>query len=111
MRQRYLTVRVLQKIAVGAVQDAGRSAGESCGMRAKLSAAAAGFYSDQTNARVAKKRMEDSDGVTAAADAGENRIRQPVLALQNLAAGFISDDAVKIADHHRIGMRAQSGTE
>ena len=78
-------------------------------MRTEFSAAPTGLNSNQTNARVAKKGMEDSDGIAAAADAGENRIRQPMLALQDLPARLFSDHAVKIADHHRIGMRAQSG--
>ena len=55
--------------------------------------------------------MEQTDGVAAAADTGDEQIGQPFLALQNLAARFDADDAVKIAHHHRVGMRAERGAQ
>ena len=38
-------------------------------------------------------------------------IRQPAFALENFRAGFFADDALEIANHHRVGMRAQDGAE
>ncbi len=55
--------------------------------------------------------MKHADRVAAAAHAGEDRIRQAPLALQNLPPRFFSDDAVKIADHHGVRMRAQRRAE
>jgi len=49
--------------------------------------------------------MEQSDGVGTAAHAGHQRVRQPALGTQHLTAGFLADAGVKIAHHHRIGMR------
>ncbi len=50
--------------------------------------------------------MEQADGVGAAADAGHQRIRQTAFALEDLRARFAADDALKIAHHFRIGVRA-----
>src|ERR1700691_1202345 len=104
MRQGHWAVRILQKIAVRAVQNTGRTTGEARGMRTKFRAAPARLYSNQSHAGIAKKSVEDSDAVAAATDAGEYRIRQPLFAFENLAARLFSGHAVKIAHHHRIGM-------
>src|SRR5579864_768453 len=102
MRERHLAVGVLQQIAVSAVKHAGRSTGESRRMQPQLRATAAGFYSDQPHTRIAQEGVKYSDRIAAAADAGEDRIRQPPLVLQDLPARLFSDDAVKIAHHHRV---------
>ena len=52
--------------------------------------------------------MEQADGVRAAADAGDQQIGQPLLALQQLRARLLADHGLKIAHHRRIGMRAGS---
>ena len=51
--------------------------------------------------------MEDADGVAAAAHAGDHGIGQAAFRFQNLPARLFADDLVKIAHHHRVGMRAQ----
>ena len=58
------------------------------------------------DAAVVKERMEQAHGVRAAADAGDQRIRQPAFGLLHLHAGLVADDALEVAHHHRIGMRA-----
>ena len=50
--------------------------------------------------------MEQAHGVGAAADAGDQRIRQPAFGLQHLLARLAADDRLEIAHHGRIGMRA-----
>ncbi len=45
--------------------------------------------------------------VGAAADAGDQRIRQPALGLLHLFARLDADNGLEIAHHHRIGMRAR----
>ena len=49
--------------------------------------------------------MEQADGVRAAADAGDERIRQPALGLLHLLARLVADHALEVAHHRRIGMR------
>jgi len=39
------------------------------------------------------------------ADAGDQHVGEPAFALQHLRAGFLADDGLKIAHHHRIRMR------
>src|SRR5579883_28822 len=106
-----LAFGVLQQITVSAVEDAGCTAGETRGVRAQLGAATARFDSDQLDGGVVYEGVKHSDGVASAADAGEDRIRQTALALEDLPARFIADDAVKIANHHGVGVRAERGAE
>ena len=51
--------------------------------------------------------MEQAHRVGAAADAGDQRIRQTAFGLLHLLARLVADDALEIAHHHRIGMRAR----
>ena len=55
--------------------------------------------------------MEQAHGVRAAADAGDQRIGQPAFGRQHLLARLAADDRLKIAHHHRIGMRAGDGAD
>ena len=55
---------------------------------------------------VFEERIEQADGVRAAAHAGDQQIRQPLLLLQDLPPRFVADDALEIPHHQRIGMRA-----
>ena len=57
------------------------------------------------------KRVEDADGVAAAADAGDDGVGQAAFGFEDLVAGFEADDAVEVADHGGIGMRAEGGAE
>src|SRR5205823_3518987 len=72
---------------------------------------AAGFNADHPHRCVVEERMKEPDGVAAAADAGDENVRQFSFAFLNLLARFEPDDAMKIADHHRIGMGAKGGAE
>ena len=55
--------------------------------------------------RIVEKGMEQADGVGAAADAGEQRIRQPALGLLHLRPDLLADDALEVPHHGGIGMR------
>src|SRR5579862_1379516 len=76
-------------------------------MQPEFGAATAGLDTDQSYALVIDKRMKHPDGIAASADAGEDRIREPVLVFQNLPARLLADDAMEIANHHGIGMRTE----
>src|SRR4051794_27160037 len=111
MRQLNLTVFVRQDESLRALENAEPSALKTRCMFSGEDSFAARFDSDHTNGFVVEKWMEKSDRVTPASDAGNEDIRQSSLAFQDLAARFVSDYALKIANHHRIRMRAQRGTE
>ena len=51
--------------------------------------------------------MKQPHRVGAAADAGDQRIRQAAFGLLHLRARLVADDRLEIAHHHRIGMRAR----
>ncbi len=51
--------------------------------------------------------MEQADGVGAAADAGDERVRQAAFGLQHLLAGLAADHRLEVAHHGRIGVRAR----
>ncbi len=107
MRQRDLAVRILQHVAVGALQHAGSAPAETRGMLAGSVTAAAGFDPYQLHVVIRHERVENSDGVAASAHAGKDRIGQPALRFQNLAARLLADHLLEIAHHHRVRMRAQ----
>ena len=73
-------------------------------MVARADAASAGLDAHHLHLGVVQEGPEEADRVTASADTRHEQIRQPAFALQDLPAGFIADDAVKIAHHHRVGM-------
>jgi hypothetical protein len=100
MRERDLAVVVLQKIAVSALQNAGRTAGEARGVLAQFGLRPPASTPISFTPASSPRTVEHADGVAAAADAGENRIGQAAFALQNLRARFDADHAMKIAHHH-----------
>src|SRR6266478_4853539 len=72
-----LAVAILQDVGVGALQHAGARAGitlrggETRGVFAEFTPAAAGFDADHFYFGVAQESVEKADGVRAAADTGE----------------------------------------
>src|SRR5216684_4157141 len=107
MGERDLTIRILQQVAIGSMQYAGGTAGETRSVLAQCGAAATRFDADQPYRFVADEGVEQADGVAASADASESGIREAAFAPQNFRAGFEADHAMEIAHHHRIGMRAK----
>jgi hypothetical protein len=106
VRQGDLAV-VLQDVRVGALQDAGRASSEAGGVLAEGFAAASGFDADQLNFLIfTDEVVENSDRVRAAADAGDDGGGQFAFGFRESARGLRADDAVEVADHGGIGMRA-----
>ncbi len=89
----------------------GSPGGEGGGVLAGLDAVSRGLAADQADALVGDERVEQADGVGAAADAGDRGVGQAPGALQELAAGLDADDAVEVADHRREGVRSGDGAE
>ena len=55
--------------------------------------------------------MKQANGIRAAADAGNQDIRQAAGLLQNLRARFAADDRLKFTHHQRVWMRPQRAAE
>ncbi len=112
-----LAVLVLQHVGVSALEDAGARTGETlvggqaCGVFAKTLAAAARLDAHHFYVRVLEKFVEEADRVGAATDAGVKMGGQALFGGENLRASFAADDGLKIADHRRVGMRAENGAE
>src|SRR5437588_490217 len=109
MGQLDLAVFVREQKCFRALENTEPAALETRGVFPGADAFAACFDADHPNGGVVQERMEKSDGIAAAADTCDKQIRQPLFALEDLAARFDSDDAMKIAHHHRVGMRAERG--
>ena len=73
--------------------------------------AAAGFDADEFDVLVGDVLVEGTDGVRPAADAGDDRVGQTAFVLEDLTFRFARDDAVEVADHRRIRVRAECGAE
>src|SRR5438477_429536 len=98
---------VRQQKSFRSLQDAEPSALESRSVFARADSFAASLDADHAHMSILQKRMEQTDCVRAAADAGDEQIWQAFFAFENLPARFNADHALKIANHHRIGMRAE----
>ena len=102
---------VLQNVAARALQHAERAALKPRRVLLGLDAESAGLHADEFYGFVVEERIKKSDGVRAAADAGDEQVGQTFFLFQNLRACFVADDALKIPHHHRIGMRTVSRAE
>src|SRR5437016_14324964 len=102
MRRLDVAVLILEHERPGSLQHAGAAAGEPCGMTAADDPLASRFDADEPHVTVVEERVEDAHGVTAAADAGDNRVGKPAGELHDLRARFAADDRLKFAHHPRI---------
>src|SRR5438105_491040 len=65
----------------------------------------------QIDLRVGQKGVEDPDRVRAAADAGDDGIRQAPGRGDELLARLAPDHALEVAHHRRVGVRAERRAE
>jgi hypothetical protein len=65
-----------------------------------------GFDAVDGDFAVIQERMEQADGVGAATDAGDQRIRQTAVIGQHLFARFAADHRLEFAHHQRVRVRA-----
>jgi len=66
---------------------------------------------DEADGLVGVERVEEADGVGAAAHAGDGVIREPALRVQHLLPRLGADHRLEIADDHRVGVRPDDGAE
>jgi hypothetical protein len=64
-----------------------------------------GFDAVELDAGVIQERVEQPDGVRAAADTGDQRVGQAALSGHHLRLGFATDDRLEIPHHRGIWMR------
>ena len=80
-------------------------------MLVTVEALAGRLHPDQRDVSIGHEVAEHADGVRSAPDTGDDRVREPPLHLQHLRAGLAADDALKLPDHRREGMRAGGRAE
>src|SRR5829696_7611804 len=91
-----LTVAVHEEIRAVAVQDAGPAAGERGGMQPGREAVPGRLDAVDLDVAVVEEGMEEADSIGAAADGGDERIRQAAFLSQHLLAGLAANDALEI---------------
>src|SRR5262245_4244341 len=80
---------------------------ERCGVAIRVDTLASGLDADEFHRRILRERIEESDRVAAAADAGDRVVGQAPLRLEDLRTRLAADDALEVADEH--GIRVRSG--
>src|SRR6266581_3517949 len=97
MRRGNLSVTGLQDVRVGPLQNPGarpgksRGGGKAGGMLAEAFPASSGLEPHHLYTRILAKGMEQADGVGAAANTGNQNVRQALLGFQDLLARFMTD--------------------
>lgn len=104
-------VLVLQEVAPRALQDTWTSTREPRRVTPRHDAVAARFNADQPHLGVVDERIEHADRVAAAPDAGHDGRRQTAWVRTELLPGLGPDHRLELANHQRVWMRAQHGTE
>lgn len=69
------------------------------------------FDAEHFDGFIGQERIKEADGIGTAADAGDEEVGQAVFFFEDLTAGFITEDALEIADHDWIGVSAVSCAE
>ena len=100
-----LAVLVLTEVGLHAMKDAQAAGGDGGGGLKGVHPAPGGFTADQTDGRVRNKVVEAPDRVGPAAHAGDHRVRQAALPLQQLAADLLRDHRLEIAHDGGEGVR------
>ena len=107
-----LTVIGLQKISAVAVQHAGLAAIDRGRVAVgNVEPMARRFDPEDLDLRLVEERVKKADRVRAAADAGDQTVRQTAFEFEHLRPRLLADHALEVAHHRRIGMRAGDGAD
>ncbi len=106
-----LAVVGLEDVGEGTVEDAGSAVDEGCGMLSECATLSAGLDTVKFDAGVFDEGVEDAGGVGAAADAGDDGIREAVELVGALGAGFGADDGLEVADDEGEGVGSGDGAD
>src|SRR3989339_2048205 len=88
------------------MQNADVPFGNSGSVFFRANTLASGLNTDEPDLFFTDKIVEQAYGITTAANAGDTAIGQTAFEFQNLAPYLATHNGLKIADNHRIGMRA-----
>jgi len=111
VRELYLTKLILENVGLRSLQHAQRAALKTRSVFLRLDAFATRLDTEHLYAGVFEERVEQTDGVRAAADAGDEQVGQALFLFQDLPSCLVTDDTLKIPHHHRIRMRAVGRAE
>ncbi len=89
----------------------GRPAGQRGGVAAGRDPLAGGLGHGHPDRRLADEPVEQADRVRAAADAGQDEVRQPALDRPELRGGLVAEDPLEVAHDRRVGVRAHRRAE
>src|SRR5207244_2184855 len=87
-----LSVGILKHVAVTAVEHARLAMAQAGGMFARSVAPAACLHPNQFDPGIANERSEHSGRIAAAADAGDDYVRQSAILLEALRTRLFADD-------------------
>src|SRR5665647_2789388 len=105
-----LAVLILHQISPVAVQYAHRTiGGEWRGMFAGFHPQTSSLDTDEAHILIIDVGVENSHGIGAATDTGDDGIRLTPDQFRHLAPGFDTDDGLKIPHHHGIWVRTGNG--
>ena len=104
VRLDHLAVRVLQQVRQAAVQHPRLAGHQRRGVLVAVDARSAGLDADQLHRVVRHERVEQADGVAAAADARDRVVGQPPRRLHELLSRLAADDRLEVADQHGVGV-------
>ena len=93
------------------MEDARRAAGQRRGVAPGRHALPRRLDTDEPHAWLADEPAEETDGVRAAADAGDGQVGQAPLDGVELGGGIVADAPLEVAHETRIGMRADGRAE
>ena len=111
MRADDLAVVVGHHVGAVAVQHAGLAGRQRRGMAAGLDAVTTGFDAVHLHAVMRNERVEQADRIAAAADAGDERIRQAAEHGLRLRDDLAADDGVEVAHEHRVRVWTGDGAD
>src|SRR5580692_271089 len=111
MRLAYLAEGILQDQRVAALQYARRPERERCRVVAESRTSASRLDAQQLDFGIVDKRMEQADGIRAAAHASDRDVRQSAGERQHLRARLAADHRLQLAHEIRIGVRPDGGAE
>ena len=78
---------------------------------ALVNAASCSFNADEVNRSIIEEGVEKSHGVRAAADTGNQTVRQAAFGPVHLFTDFLANDGLEVADHGGIGVGASNSAE
>src|SRR5271169_2179453 len=111
MSQAHLAMLILEQVTESTMQDARRTTGKTGSVVAESETASTGFGTDHLHVRLFEEGIEETDSVAASADTSNEGIGKTANLIERLDAHLVTDNAVKIAHHHGVGMRAEGGAE